>query len=138
MPAPGVLRALRAVLVILGVVVVAALTAVVGTVVHLWSPVIGGAPRPVGLLLAVALVVSADLALAVAFQRAAVMIAVTLGRVLVVLLLLGVGPGGDIALPVGWRTELWLLVATLLPAIASPLISMRAATVRLKAARARG
>lgn len=114
---------------------VGAVTAFAGTAVHLEVAISGGVVWPVGLVLAVALVLLTDLALAVATRSAIAMLGDATGRAAVLVVAISPGPGGDILLMGGWRSEAWSLVAVLVPALAAPLLSMWSTVALVRASR---
>lgn len=96
-------------------------TALLGTAVHLWrEPVLGALP-PVGVLLAVALVLATDITVALATRRAAPLFAVAAGRGLLVGALL-FPRGGDVVVTGSAISTAWVLLALLVPTFLAPLV----------------
>lgn len=98
------------------------LTAVLGTGVHLWREPLLGAPLPMGMVLAVLLVLATDLTVALATRRAAALFAVAAGRALFLALVLFPTGGGDVVITGGVASTLWVLLAVLLPSFLAPLV----------------
>lgn len=110
-----------AALVLLGV-----LTGLLGSAVHLASEGVLGVPVPYGVLLALALVVACDVAVAAASLgrrpgAGAALLAVAAGRGVVIGLLLLPRPEGDVVLTGLPESTAWILLAVLLPAFAAPM-----------------
>jgi len=114
-------------------VVVGAASGVLGTASHLWTD--GRWPR--GLGLAVALVIAVDMTLLAAAPRAVLALADAAGRALVVAVALLRGHGGDVVLQGGWVSEVWILLAVLIPAFAGPPLATMSAVRRARSGRAR-
>lgn len=106
---------------------VGAVTALLGTATHLTDvrvpPAVGGFEVPSGLLLAVALVLAADTALAAATLRPAVLVAVGVGRAFALVPFLLPDPGGDVVLTGELASTVWVLVAILVPVFMAPPLS---------------
>jgi N-acetyl-1-D-myo-inositol-2-amino-2-deoxy-alpha-D-glucopyranoside deacetylase len=111
---------------------VGVVTGFLGTVAHLGTAPAGDATWPAGLGLAVLLAVAADVALAVSTRSAVAMLGAAAGRALVVGVTAAPGPGGDLLLLGVWASEVWALVAVLLPALAAPSMSTWAAVRRVR------
>lgn len=98
------------------------LTAVLGTGVHLWREPLLGVPLPMGMVLAVLLVLATDLTVALATRRAAALFAVAAGRAFLLALVLFPTGGGDVVITGGVASTLWVLLAVLLPSFLAPLV----------------
>ncbi|MFC5380684.1 hypothetical protein [Aquipuribacter nitratireducens] len=120
------------------------LTVWLGTAQHLARTEVLGVLVPTGLLLALALVVATDVAVAAAVPpRArpgptAHLLALVAGRLAGLLVLLPPTPEGDLVLTGLPVTTVWLLVAVLLPAFAAPLLGAVEAARAARAMAARG
>lgn len=97
-------------------------TAALGTGVHLWREPLLGVPLPMGVVLAVLLVLATDLTVALATRRAVPLLAVAAGRVLFLGLVLFPTGGGDVVITGGLASTAWVLLAVLLPSFLAPLV----------------
>ena len=102
------------------------LTGLLGSVVHLARTDVLGVLVPHGVLLAVALVLATDVAVAAASLRrrpgpGAALLAVAAGRGAVLGLLLLPSAEGDLVLTGLPASTAWILVSVLLPAFAAPM-----------------
>lgn len=103
-----------------------ALTALLGSVVHLARADVLGVLVPYGVLLAVALVVATDVAVASSTLRGGagrVLLGVGVGRAVLLGVLLIPRSGGDVALTGLPASTVWILLAVLLPAFAAPMVT---------------
>ena len=119
-------RSLRRLAGVAAGVVAGAVTAVLGTAAHLvvarLSLSSAGVELPVGLLLAVTLVASTDLALAAATLSPAALVATGAGRALALLPFLLPDPGGKVVVTGSLVSTVWVLLAILFPLfLAAPL-----------------
>ena len=120
-------------LVLLGV-----LTGILGSAVHLARGTVLGVLLPHGVLLALALVVACDVAVAAASPGlrpgpGRALLAVAAGRGVVLALLLLPRAEGDVVLTGLPESTVWILLAVLLPAFAAPVataLGLRATTAR--------
>lgn len=115
--------------------VVGAVTGLAGTAIHLEVRGSAVGAVPVGLVLALALIVAADLALALATRSAVALLGDATGRAVVLAVTIAPGPGGDVLLLGTWASEVWSLGAVLLPALAAPVVSMWSTASRVRALR---
>lgn len=118
---------------LLGPALLGALTAVLGTAVHLWWEPVLGLSLPLGLTTALALAVATDVAVAAWTARAAALFAVAVGRAVVIGLVLFPTAEGDVVITGGPTSTTWVLLAVLLPSFSAPLL---AAVTAVHAARA--
>ena len=107
--------------------VAGAVTGLLGTATHLGDvrvpSAVGGFEVPSGLLLALALVLATDTALAAATLRPAALVAVGVGRAFVLVPFLLPDPGGDVVLTGGLASTIWVLMAILVPVFMAPPLS---------------
>lgn len=113
------------------------LTALLGTGAHLWREPVLGVPLPMGLVLALLLVLATDLAVALATRRAAALFAVAAGRTVLLGIVLFPSGGGDVVITGGLASTVWVLLAVLLPSFLAPLVAaVTAGRVRAQPPRA--
>lgn len=126
---------------LVAVLLLGVLTGLLGTGVHLAREDVLGVLVPWGVLLALALVLACDLAVAAATPPGArpgpggVLLAVALGRGLVIGLLLLPTAEGDVVLTGLPASTAWILFSVLFPAFAAPMALAFSARSRTRAVR---